>query len=647
MNNNNFNNFNEYNNNFSTPFEITDQQNYRCKCSLVPIISMNMNESKDNFSLDLICPDNHKTKNISFESLKIDRINCKNCGSRRDLYILDDEVICFQCMNKDLALLTEKVENKGLICFKHNQKIVKYCKNHNNYLCNSCQCTLLDLDIHNYIDIDEFNEEEINTISEDLNVSESFVENISSKLNKFISNAEKLKKNIKNYVELNKKQIQIAKNLIQFYKNTHNTQNYISIKNIINFNNLEYFDDYINKYIEKGDKILNKFKNYLSLDKLVLKFSNNLNENENYESEEENNNNINNHFLKRKMKLDSSDEEEENNSKFKSSNNNFFVTPIGDDVNIFFNLKQSLNFEKDTITFISLLNKNFLAAATLKGEIKIFNKNYKKIYSFSAHESQINYLCELSNKNLISCSNDKKIKIFNFDFNFEENSHKLIDVLEHKRYVFKVIELKNKNLVSISLDKTIKIWNKELNDCYLNIQTIELRISLCDIIEINCFSYSILKEDFYVLAAISNTENKLIFIDYETKKEIFIYENIRVNNKNQILFFYENNLLIAGDKNMYLLLDVSGKREMKIIPISFSANCVSIIYDLVISGDRCGNIHQFKLKDNNLTFIKKKKIHGSKQINCILKSDDNSLLFTCSYINDNSIKIWKVDFLEN
>ena len=346
--------------------------------------------------------------------------------------------------------------------------------------------------------------------------------------------------------------------------------------------------------------------------------------------------------MKRKIKLESSDEDDENDSKLKNSNN--FVTPIGD-VNIIFNLKNSINFENETITFISLLNKNYLAASTIKGKIIIFNKNHKKIYSFSAHEAQINYLNELSNKNLISCSNDKKIKIFNFNFNFdEENSYKIVDVLKHKRYVNKVIELKNKNLVSISLDKTIKIWNKELNESYLNIHTIDLGTSFCDIIEINSFSYSLLKEDFYVLAGISNTENKLIFFDFETKKEIFSFDNIRVNSKNQILYFYENNLLIAGDKNIYLILDVAGKKELKIIPIGFSANCINIIYDLVISGDRCGNIHQYKLKNDNLTFINKKKIHGNKQINNILISDDCSLMYTCSYINDNSIKIWKIDF---
>ena len=641
-----YNNNNNDNNLFSTPSDKVEYQNYRCKCSLVPIISMKKDESNEKISFNLICPDNHESKNLPFESLKINIINCKNCGSRKELYILDDEVICYQCLNKQIALLTEKVENKGLICFKHKKKIIKYCKNHNNYLCDSCQCTLLDLDIHNFIDINEFNEDEIKTISDDLNVSESFIDDISLKLNNFISNAEKLKKNIKNYVEINKKQIQIAKNLIEFYKNSHNVQNYISIKNIINFNDLENFDKYINNYIDKGELILNKFKKFLTLDKLVLKLSDNnknLNESENTLTDEENdnNNNNNNHFLKRKINLESSDEEEdENDSKLKNSNN--FVTPTGD-ANIIFNLKQSLNFENETITFISLLNKNYLAASTFKGNIIIFNKNYKKIYSFSAHESQINYLNELSNKNLISCSNDKKIKIFNFNFN-EENSHKLIDVLSHKRYVNKVIELKNKNLVSISLDKTIKIWNKELNEGYLNIHTIEFGYSFCDIIEINSFSYSLLKEDFYVLAGISNTENKLIFIDFETKQEIFSFDNIRVNSKNQILYFYENNLLIAGDKNIYLILDVAGKKELKIIPIGFSANCINFIFDLVISGDRCGNIHQYKLKNDNLAFINKKKIHGNKQINNILISDDGSLMFTCSYINDNSIKIWKINF---
>jgi WD40 repeat protein len=63
---------------------------------------------------------------------------------------------------------------------------------------------------------------------------------------------------------------------------------------------------------------------------------------------------------------------------------------------------------------------------------------------------------ELKNGNIISGSDDNKIKIWNISRN-----ESLATFTEHTGYVYRLLELRNGDFVSGSGDGTIKIWHKK------------------------------------------------------------------------------------------------------------------------------------------------------------------------------------------
>ena len=66
-------------------------------------------------------------------------------------------------------------------------------------------------------------------------------------------------------------------------------------------------------------------------------------------------------------------------------------------------------------------------------------------------------LIQLNSGELVSCSYDNTIKLYNIN----ENEYKVIQTLnEHKEGVNKIIELKNKKLVSCSSDNNIIFYFK-------------------------------------------------------------------------------------------------------------------------------------------------------------------------------------------
>ena len=96
----------------------------------------------------------------------------------------------------------------------------------------------------------------------------------------------------------------------------------------------------------------------------------------------------------------------------------------------------------------------------------------------NAHNDWINKIIYYLNENLISCSHDNTIKIWEKI----KNNYQLITILNHSYWVFSILLLKNKNiLISSGLDGT-KLWN--LNNFEL--------IYYLD--EVKCYSWNGLSE---------------------------------------------------------------------------------------------------------------------------------------------------------
>ena len=89
------------------------------------------------------------------------------------------------------------------------------------------------------------------------------------------------------------------------------------------------------------------------------------------------------------------------------------------------------------------------------------NKTFKPDLIIKEHKSSVNCVIQLSSGELVSCSDDKTIKLYNIN----ESKYNVIQTLkEHSDWVTKIAELKNKQLVSCSGDKSIIFYNKDNNE---------------------------------------------------------------------------------------------------------------------------------------------------------------------------------------
>ena len=122
-----------------------------------------------------------------------------------------------------------------------------------------------------------------------------------------------------------------------------------------------------------------------------------------------------------------------------------------------------------------LLDNNKISWSWLKRKWK--NKEYTRIgldKILIGHNDIINSVIELQNGNLVSCSNDKTIRIWNKEI------IKPIILKGHKKKVIDIIELNCGDILSWSKDNTIRIWDKEtynlkyIEQCSKNIKSVKV-----------------------------------------------------------------------------------------------------------------------------------------------------------------------------
>ena len=116
---------------------------------------------------------------------------------------------------------------------------------------------------------------------------------------------------------------------------------------------------------------------------------------------------------------------------------------------------------EDCIVFLLRLKNGNLATCSQDKEINIYEKNtFNLLFSWSGHLNSINSICELNDSRLVSCSDDRRISIWNYDIKKKEPNQEII-FIAHTSFINKIITLTDNNIASCSHDNNIFIWNTQ------------------------------------------------------------------------------------------------------------------------------------------------------------------------------------------
>ena len=186
---------------------------------------------------------------------------------------------------------------------------------------------------------------------------------------------------------------------------------------------------------------------------------------------------------------------------------------------------------------------------------------------------------------LISCSNDKTIKIWDLNLEGKRENIKPIKTLEgHTDRVIHMVIYKDK-LISCSFDKTIKIWNLDLegenNRC---IRTLEGHT--------NCVLYMVVYKDKLISGSGDNTVK---IWDLEG-------ENIRCIRTLEDQSDWIDNMVIYRDK----LIICSEDRTVKICDLKEADNLnqLTITYNMRVSMILFYNGYLYACNDNTIKILK-------------------------------------------
>ena len=154
----------------------------------------------------------------------------------------------------------------------------------------------------------------------------------------------------------------------------------------------------------------------------------------------------------------------------------------------------SMKFENG-ISCLAEINEVLFGAGNLIGDLKIIEKNsFKEIQTISEHNGTINSIFIMQDNSILTASADHTMKkiILSSDF----INYRVLFVFEgYENYVFKGVELINKNIISCSWDNKLYLWeNKDINE-YENTLRFNEGQRVEDIIEISENKFASISED--------------------------------------------------------------------------------------------------------------------------------------------------------
>jgi len=417
----------------------------------------------------------------------------------------------------------------------------------------------------------------------------------------------------KGYIFLEKIQIQIKAFL------DYNISEIFEEINKLKNNNFSIIKEN-NKYILKIKFIILRRKKYLYIN---LNHNNINNKDEYYEKKiKEKDNKI--YELNRKIKL-LEEQLKDKTNKLKSNNldNNFDISLK--------NPAYSLNYHKDRVYCLSILNDGRLISGSYDKSIIIYNKTtYQPDLIINEHEGSVYCIIQLSSGIIASCSSDKTIKLFNIKGNNYNNIQTLYD---HTACVNQIKEVNNKYLVSCSSDKNIIFYLKD-NLKYKK----DYQISTNDL----CYYIGQINENEICYTENNNYDynnNKICFYDINERKIKSSISNISKSGYSPFIMISKDLLFILG-YNKISLININEYeiiREIE-VPNSGMINGVCLLNkNILFTGDEEGIIRRWKIEEDNSILISKKENAHYSSIYTLINIGNGHI---ASGSDDNTIKIW-------
>ena len=291
---------------------------------------------------------------------------------------------------------------------------------------------------------------------------------------------------------------------------------------------------------------------------------------------------------------------------------------------------------KNLIGNLEVLKDGRLVSFSMENTFTIYKKDSFEVQlSITLHTGNILYLTQLKNGKIITCSEDKTMKVIKL---INQDKYQIEQILEgHSFWIFKVIEIKENELISISFDKTMKIWKLNYENKFICIQTITFQNSnsYCNILKLN--------ENEFVTS--SCKDRCLKFWNLNNFSEIITLNNIEIEWTLKTMLLLENDILCVGGRNSkgFYLIKISNHQIIKNIigpKIIYSiVECLDFsILCSIINNNGNHSIVKYKFQNENLIkFVENEKAHESYIYSCV--ELNNGIIASGGY--DGLIKLWK------
>ena len=285
----------------------------------------------------------------------------------------------------------------------------------------------------------------------------------------------------------------------------------------------------------------------------------------------------------------------------------------------------------DCIVFLLKLKNGNLVTCSQDKEINIYEKKtFNLLLSWTGHLNSINSICELNNSRLASCSDDKRISIWYYNLEKKLSFQEII-FIAHNSFINKIISLNDNNFATCSEDKNVFVWNSQPpynKKCSLIGHKSEVT-SIIQLKNKKIVSVSGNKEKGMMKIWTLNEKNDKI-IKQESMINVFCY------CMNSLIEIYDNKVAVGGYK-IIRIVNINRKQiEAKIECHNCLISSIALLNDgCIVSASEEGSIAIINpFFYDNLKFI---DLAHDMIIFSLCTMNNKSF---CSASKDGVIKVW-------